>query len=157
MGQTIPEVGILNERLKSNHHNIIINNRNGGYMECFRNLDRRVWLWKKNSYIRHLRKTYTCLMRILLRENRFPPTAESWINPSQIRRDRRLTMFALEMLLQGVHARHFFGAIHAHVLVRSFRRGRTFWASGVRRQLFSEMMRCRVILRVPEKKIKLYI
>lgn len=65
-----------------------------------------------------------------------------------------LTVFSLEMLLKGVHAGHFFGAVHAYVLARRFRRRRTFWASGIRRQLFSEMMRRGVILDINDEKQK---
>lgn len=59
-----------------------------------------------------------------------------------------LTVLGLEMLLQRVHAGHLFGAIHAYVLIRRFRRRRTFIrAPGVRRQLLAEVMRGRVVLK----------
>jgi len=55
-------------------------------------------------------------------------------------------VFGLEVLLQCVHAGHFFGAVHADVLVGRFGRCRTFRAPGVGRQLLAEMMRRSVIL-----------
>jgi len=57
-----------------------------------------------------------------------------------------LTMLGLEVLLQRVHAGHFFGTVHANVLVRRFRRCRTFRAPRVGRKLLAEMMRRSVVL-----------